>query len=316
MKVFEITTLNEEFDVKKGVLGPDGKPMWTVIDKETGNVVKRYQGGGAEEDAVRDMDNRNAKLRARRIDPSQQNQTTPQKSTPDTTQKSTPDNTQTKKPKEPKYDKWGYKKWSVASKSLAWAPRFFAMWAILDTGGKTLTALNNLVTVYEQNGCKENDAFENAKSTIGRAVVDTLLASAGSAALGKVAVRFGMFLQSFIPKLHPVAWILSAIVGAGSALAGYVLLEELLKKQSFTNYIGGIVGKALTQVAMTVGRSACGIATEDIQETFVYEEKLPSKSEISAAISAAAAKLKKSPKGKQALGAVAQEYKKAKAGAS
>jgi len=63
MKVFEITALTETFDVKKGVLDKDGKPMWNVIDKETGNVVKRYTGGGAEEDAVRDMDNRNAKIK-------------------------------------------------------------------------------------------------------------------------------------------------------------------------------------------------------------------------------------------------------------
>jgi hypothetical protein len=64
MRVYDIIALNEELDVKPGVLGSDGKPVsWQVVDKQTGRVAQTFSGPDADGKAEEFRDTENAKRR-------------------------------------------------------------------------------------------------------------------------------------------------------------------------------------------------------------------------------------------------------------
>ena len=64
MRVYDIIALNEELDVKPGVLGSDGKPVsWQVVDKQTGRVAQTFSGPDGDGKAEEFRDAENAKRR-------------------------------------------------------------------------------------------------------------------------------------------------------------------------------------------------------------------------------------------------------------
>jgi hypothetical protein len=62
MRVYDIIALNEELDVKPGVLGSDGKPVsWQVVDNQTGRVAQTFSGPDADGKAEEFRDAENAR---------------------------------------------------------------------------------------------------------------------------------------------------------------------------------------------------------------------------------------------------------------
>jgi hypothetical protein len=82
MRVYDIIALNEELDVKPGVLGSDGKPVsWQVVDNQTGRVAQTFSGPDADGKAEEFRDAENARRKGGKPADSKADSKTPLKDT-------------------------------------------------------------------------------------------------------------------------------------------------------------------------------------------------------------------------------------------